>query len=297
VLNAGSSVNTPSVAQLLPVVNNINPLSTIIGNPMLKPEYTNRFNVHWLYFDQFSFTSLFTSLNVTYTRDKINWDRTVSNDLQMNNTWYNSSGEYKAGGNANFSTPIRWMGIKLSLNLEENWSQGLNRINGVENTNTNLSHRISFSGENRKKEKIDLSSGIELILTRSKYSIQKALNNDYSELSWFGEIRYQPTKKWNLEATADVTRYTAKSFDNAVNIPLIGFEITRYLLRNNRGTLTLRCFDLLDQNRIVQRLSELNYLREIRSNSMGRYIMMTFTYRLNKFGNAPGGVEVRTMRR
>jgi hypothetical protein len=54
---------------------------------------------------------------------------------------------------------------------------------------------------------------------------------------------------------------------------------------------------LLNQNRIVQRLSELNYLREIRSNSMGRYVMLTFTWRLNKFGNAPGGVDVKMIRR
>jgi hypothetical protein len=297
VMNAGSSVTIPSVGQLLPVVNNVNPLSLVIGNPELKPEYSNRFNLHWLYFDQFSFTSLFTMLNATYTKDKISWDRTISEDLQMQNTYYNSSGEYRVGGSANFSTPVRWLGAKISLNVEENWTQGLNRINLAENTFTNLSHRISLSAENRKKEKIDINTGIELTLTRSKYSIQEALNNDYADISWFGEVRYQPNKNWNLEATADVTRFTAKSFNNALDIPLLGFELTRYLLQNHRGTLTVRCFDLLNRNRIVQRISELNYLREIRSNGMGRYVMLTFTYRLNKFGNAPGAVEVRMLRR
>jgi hypothetical protein len=296
-LNGSSSVNMPSVSQLLPVVNNLNPLSLIKGNPDLKPEYSNRLGFHWLYFDQFSFTSLFAGLNGTYTKDKINWDRTIGNNLQQMSTLYNADNDYRVSGNASFSTPVRWLGIKINLNLEENWTRGLNRINAVENTYTNLSHKISLSADNRKKEKIDINSGVEVTLTRSRYSIQETLNNNYFDISWFGEIRYNPTKRWNLEVTADITRYTAKSFGESLNIPLIGAEITRYLLKNNRGTLTLRCFDLLNQNRIVQRLSELNYLREIRSNSMGRYVMLTFTYRLNKFGNVPGGMDVRVMRR
>lgn len=296
-LNAGSSVNTPQIIQLLPVVNNINPLSVVTGNPYLEPEYVNRFNLHWLFFDQFSFTSLFTGFNTTLTENKISWNRTIGADLQQKSTYYNAGNDIRMSGNATFSTPVRWLGIKINLNLEESWNKGENLINLQENSFTNLSHRISFSADNRKKEKVDINSGVELTMTRSRYSIQKNLDNNYFDISWFAELRYNPTPKWNFEASADVTRYTASSFGESVNIPLIGAEITRYLMKNNRGTLTLRGFDLLNQNKIVQRTGDLNYLRETRSNSMGRYIMLTFAYRLNQFGNAPGGVDVRVMRR
>ena len=37
-----SSVNTPSITQLLPVVNNINSLSLYYGNPNLNPEFSHR---------------------------------------------------------------------------------------------------------------------------------------------------------------------------------------------------------------------------------------------------------------
>jgi hypothetical protein len=296
-VNLNSSVNTPAISQLLPVTNNLNPLNTIRGNPYLKPEYSNRLGFHWLYFDQFSFTSFFAGLNGTYTKDKINWDRTISGNLQQYSTFYNAARDYQVSGNATFSTPVRWLGIKINLNLEENWSQGSNKINAVENTISNLNHRISLSADNRKKEKFDINTGVEVTLTRSRYSIQESLDNDYSDISWFGEIRYNPNKNWNFEVTADITRYGAKSFGESIKVPLIGGEITRYLLKNNRGTLTLRFFDLMDQNRIVQRISDLNYLREMRSNSMGRYIMLSFAWRLNKFGQTPGGMDVRVMRR
>jgi hypothetical protein len=41
----------------------------------------------------------------------------------------------------------------------------------------------------------------------------------------------------------------------------------------------------------VERISELNYLRETRSNTMGRYVMLTFKYRLSKMARE-GGIQV-----
>ena len=49
-----TSINTPSLSQLLPVVNNLNPLNIYFGNPELSPEYSHRIMAHWLIFDQFS---------------------------------------------------------------------------------------------------------------------------------------------------------------------------------------------------------------------------------------------------
>jgi hypothetical protein len=46
-----------------------------------------------------------------------------------------------------------------------------------------------------------------------------------------------------------------------------------------------------NRNQNVQRISELNYLRETRSNTMGRYVMLTFKYRLNKMARE-GGIKV-----
>ncbi len=291
-----SSVNLPNVTQLLPVVNNLNPLSLYYGNPGLKPEKANNVNLHWIHFDQFSFTSVMAALNGTYTRDKINWDRTINPGLTMVNTLANVDADYNLKGNIDFSTPLRRLGVKINLDLEETWNRGTSLINAGENVYTNQSHRASISVDNRKKEKWDVNTGVEARLTTSEYSVQKSLNNTYFDLSWFGEIRFTPNDKWNMEVNADVARYTDKSFGESVDIPLLGAEISRYFLKNKRGTLTLRGFDLLNRNKIMQRFSELNYLREIRSNSIGRYVMLSFTYRLNKFGEAPGGIDIKMKR-
>ncbi len=291
-----SSVNTPTVTQLLPVINNINPLSLYYGNSKLKPEVSHQFNTHYILFDQFSFTSFMAMINGTFTKNKINWDRTVDNNLVMINTLKNFDKDYSLRGNIDFSTPIRSLGLKINLNLQESWNKGMNLINKDENEYTNLSHRGSFSIDNRKKDKWDVNTGIQATLTNSKYTVQESMNNNYFDLSWFGEARFTPNDTWNFEMSTDVTKYTNKSFGKSQSIPLFGAEISYYFLKNKRGTLTLKGWDLLNQNKIIQRFGELNYLREIRSNSIGRFVMFSFTYRLNKFGEAPGGIDIKMRR-
>ena len=283
-------VNAPLAAQLLPVINNINPLSVFYGNPQLKPERIHRLNLNWMIFDQFSFTSLMTMLSGSYTKDKINWDRTISDNLLFVNTLINAEADWEARANIDFSTPIRPIGMKIRVNLEERWNRGSHLVNQAENTYTNYIHRGSISLDNRKKEKWDIYVGVEARLTQAFYSLQSTMNNHYMNLSWFSDVRYTPNQNWNFSINADVANYTDKAFGEAIQIPLLHAEISRYLLKNKRGTLTLRGFDLLDKNNVVQRISEQNYLREVRSNSIGRYFLLSFSYRLSQLGDASRGI-------
>jgi len=174
---------------------------------------------------------------------------------------------------------------------EETWNRGLNLVNDVTNTYNTLGHRYSLSADNRKKKKWDVASGIGASVTNTKYDIQESLNSRYFDLSWFADIRYTPSEKWHMEVTADVTNYSDLGLVESIRVPLLRAQISYFFLAHNRGVLTLSGHDLLDRNQNVQRISELNYLRETRSNTMGRYVMLTFKYRLSKLARK-GGIEV-----
>ena len=286
-----SSVNTPTVNQLLPVVNNLNPLNIYYGNPSLRPEYNHTAMIHWLIFDQFSFTSFMMALSGGYTIDKINWSTTITDELVQISTLNNVYWDYNSRLNLDFSTPIRKLGIKINLDAEESWNRGMSQVNEVTNIYNTLNQRYSLSADNRKKKKWDVESGLGVTLTNTWYDIQESLNNRYFDLSWFADLRYTPTEKWHFEVTADITSYSDLGEDNAIRVPLLRAQASFYFLAHNRGVLTLSGFDLLDKNQNVQRISELNYLRETRSNTIGRYVMLTFKYRLNKMARE-GGINV-----
>lgn len=286
-----SSVNTPTVNQLLPVVNYLNPLNIYYGNPSLSPEYNHTAMIHWLIFDQFSFTSFMMALSGGYTSNKINWSTTVTDELVQISTLSNVDWDYNSSLNFYFSTPIRKLGIKINLDVEESWNRGMNMVNEVTNIYNTLNQRYSLSADNRKKKKWDVESGLGVTLTNTWYDIQEDLNNKYFDLSWFAELRYTPSENWHFELTADVSSYSDLVGEESLRVPLLRAQVSYSFLAHKRGILTLSGFDLLDQNQNIQRISELNYLRETRSNTIGRYLMLSFKYRLNKVARE-GGIEV-----
>ncbi len=295
-MNYQSSVNAPTASQLLPTINNTNPLQLYQGNNQLKPEYTHNGQFNWIYFDQFSLISLFASVNAGYTHDKINWSRTVMSDLTQLLTLVNVPDDYRAGASIDFSTPIRPLRINFNARLNEDWNRGINLVNGDQNIVTNLVHTLTLKTDNRKKEKWDITVGATLQLNDARYSIQKSLNKVYFNFTAFSDIIYTPSDHWYLAITADLHRYNGQSFDESVYIPLLKGEITRYFLKNNRGVLTLEVYDILDKNTGIERLSEMNYLLQRQSNTIGRYAMITLKYRLNKF-DKKSGIDIQMGRR
>ncbi|MBN2236153.1 MAG: outer membrane beta-barrel protein [Bacteroidales bacterium] len=295
--NYSSSVNAPSARQLLPVVNTMNTLQIYSGNSNLKPEYRHNARFNWLMYDQFSQTSIFASISGTYTIDKINFSRTILDNLTQEINLMNVKDDYSANANIDFTTPFKKLGIDLNARFSESWNQGLSYVNDIENINTNFSHTLSLYLNNRKKEKWDLMVGGRVQLSDAKYSLQESLNRSYFNTSAYTDISYTPSDKWYFLFSADVTRYDEQSFGDVVNIPILRAEISRYFLKANRGVLTLSAFDLLDKNTGLERISEMNYLLERTSNVLGRYFMLTFKYRLNKFEKDTGGVKFDVRRR
>jgi hypothetical protein len=289
-----SSLTAPGARQMLPIANTSDPLYITTGNRNLRPEYSHTFNVNWLRFDQFSMTSLFANLTLRYTHDKINWSRTVNAGLGQTATLVNVPDDYDLRGRVEYSTPIRVLGIDINTSFDEQYNKGLNIVNGVYNTNNTFTHGFELGINNRKKEHWDASITGFIKLSDAKYSLEKSLNNTFYNYGGNAMLSYRPNDHWYFMMSGDLDIYDGKSFDNIVTVPLLKAEASYYFLKAKRGVLTLNGFDLLDKNTGITRSSQLNYLMEKQSNIIGRYVMLSFKYRLSRTGNPnPGGIEIK----
>jgi len=292
-----TSTNQPSTSQLIPIISSSNPLAIYYGNRNLKPEYSHDFFINWFLYDQFSFTSIFANVNLNYTENKINNSISIADNFKQSINLVNVPEDYSATAMLDFSTPIRFLGINIRTGATERWNRGVNYVNGVSNINTNLIHRLRLSFDNRKKEKWDLGTGVEVNITDAKYSIQKQLNRKYYSYTWFSDISYTPNELLFLKVSGDVTNYNSQSFNKSVLVPLIGAEINYYFKNNKRLMLSLEAYDLLNKNTGISRTSQFNYLRETHANTIGRYFMLSLKFRLNKFGENGGGMKVYVNKR
>lgn len=290
-VNYNARINQPSVNSLLPVTNNRNPLLISFGNPSLKPEYQHQIRANWSIFDQFSFTSFFSGFSFTYVKDKVTWQTTINDDLSRIQTPVNTDNYYTSSINADVSTPIRPLKININLELGESYNKGINIINGNENTTESFTHEARLSLENRKKDKVQISVGSAASLTNNLYSADDNTAG-YLTLTYFADLNIQPNDKWSLVASAEINSYYSESFRNQNLVPLIQAELTRYFLTSKRFSLSIQAYDILNQNTGIERVSELNYIKETTSDVIGRYILLAVKFRLNKADNKSGGIQL-----
>ena len=271
--------NLPSVEQLLPVANRIDPLNILQGNPDLDPEQSHQAYATWTVFDQFSFTSFSLRLSGNFTQDKIQWTQQVNDDLVKVTSPRNVSSDANVNLYADFSTPLRRLGLDLNVTLTENWNRSIVFINDQENNNNNLSHSLDIAFQNRKNEVLAFRLSAALNLTDSRFSIAEDQNGIFFNTSYNGDFRFTPSRKWNIAARANIINYNAQSFEEAVNVPLLSAELSYFFLQAEQASLTLSAFDLLNQYTGIQRISNANFLEQRQWNTLTQYVMLTFDWR------------------
>lgn len=277
-----SNVNMPSVSQLLPVTNTINPQNVYVGNAALEPAYNHDMSLRWSIFDQFSFTTMFARVGGSYTQNNIGISRTTTENFTQVISPVNLPYAYSIYSYVYFGTPIRALGVKVNLRSRESWNQGITLVNGEESLNTNLTHSLWANIENRKKDKWHVSVGGSVSLTNSWFSVSSRQNNTYYNTSYFGELNFTPNEHWNFEADGNVVNFNSENFTESFSIPIINAGISYFFGKGNKTSVSLKGYDLLDKNTSIRQISESNYVLQEESNTIGRRIMLGF---MTKLGN------------
>lgn len=287
-----TNLREPSPEQLQPLLDNSDPLNQYIGNPDLQPEYAHRLSARFMRFDQFTFTSIFANVEAEFVKDRITNASSVDSLLRRTVRPVNVKNERTLRGFVDFSTPIRPLKVTVRLNMSTSWNKGILFVNDRENNTDRISNGFDFSFSNRKKTFFDATVGLRLSHNRTTYSEAKALNQTYLNQRYYAELSVFPSKKWELGSRFRYNVFSDVNFGGEQVVPLWEASLSRYLLKNNRGKLTLSAFDILNQNLGVRRTSELNYLEQQRINTLQRYVMLTFAYSIQGFGGQAGGITI-----
>ncbi len=287
-----TNLREPSPEQLQPLVDNSDPLNQYVGNPDLKPEYAHSLTAHFMRFDQFTFTSLFANISAEYVKDRITNASSVDSLFRRTVRPVNVKNDRSLRGFIDFSTPLRPLKTTIRLNFSSSWNRGILFVNDLENSTDRITNGVDLSFSNRKKEFFDATIGARLSHNRTTYSAAEMLNQTYFNQRYYAEATVYPTKKWEFGSKFRYSVYSNENFGGEQVVPLWEASISRYLLKNNRGKLTLSAFDILNKNLGVRRNSELNYLEQQRINTLQRYVMLTFAYSIQGFGGQSGGITI-----
>ena len=289
-------IQEPTVEQLQPALNNVNPLVLFQGNPDLKPEYIHSNDINLTLIDQFSFTSFFTNLRTRYTLNRIVNQSSLDEQFRQIITPINTDFDLNTNLYSSFSAPLKFIKSKISLDVNVNYNRGILFVNELKNNTDRWINNYTFTLENRKKEVVDIAMGLSLGTSQVKYSQSLEFNQNYFDQTYFNDLILYLPKNWTFESKIDYTIYSDESFGARDELFLWQIMLSKTFLKNERGTLELRVFDVLNQNQGIDRTNNLNYIQESRTNVLGRYVMLSFNYKLSQFGGK-GQMEVEMRRR
>ena len=80
------------------------------------------------------------------------------------------------------------------------------------------------------------------------------------------------------DVTNALTSGVAGGYDQ--DVVLWNSSLGKKLFKDERGELRLTGSDVLDQNRSTARTVTSTYLQDVRNQTIGKYVMLTFTYTL-----------------
>ena len=304
-INYRGNSQQPSLTQMMPVPDNSNPQRVTLGNLSLNPSFSHNMNVMYNSTNMKTYASFNVNMNVTYnTKNIVNasWidDRGVTYTVPMNN----DKGSWSARTFIMFNTPIAKSRFSIMSFTNASYGTSVSLVGSGDidsddpNSYLNLANytqngtRTVGVGENLRfsyrDDIIEASLGGGTRYSQSWYSISE--NNKPSTWTSNAEVRFiaKIPNVLNISTDARYTRYDG--YNSAFNDPTFVWnaEISKQLFKN-QFTLSLKAYDILNQSKNTYRTTTDNYVQDTRNNTLGRYIMLSLTYRFGTFGGQRGG--------
>ena len=273
----------PTNTQLQPILTTTDSVNFQIGNPNLRPQFTNSLRILYSSFDPFTQRIIFATVNATIINHDIQSAVTMLPTGGRKTTYVNLNGTYNISGYFNYGFPIKKP--KSNLNLQSNISyiQSQSLLNGINNftRNTILGQTVKWTTNLKKNFDMNLSTSYTYNPVRNTLSPNQ--NTNFTTLSMAADFTLYSDKGWVIASDFDLTKYGNRPAGFNTSVFLITPSIAKQFLKNKAGELRLSCFDVLKQNLAITSSASANQIVNTLTNNLTQYFMLTFTYNLRNF--------------
>ena len=273
----------PSMTQLQPVADISNPTNIRVGNPDLKPRYTNNVNIRFQRFEPERQRAFMVMASGSYIVNDIVSYASYDAETGVKTTSYrNVNGNYNANLRMMLNTPLRNKKFSASTTTMASFANSNGYINEARNTNKNitLSERASIDFRSSLLD-IGLNGNIRYNRVRNSLQAENDLNTLNYGVGGYTTL-YLPL---GIKVESDVTWSANSGYGDGfkLNETLWNASLSKSFLKNNQGTLRVKIYDILRQRSNISRSITANYTQDAEYNTLGSYFMVHFIYRFSLF--------------
>jgi len=282
-INYNGNTNQPNYQQLQPIADYSNPQYITVGNPDLKPEFTNTFSLRYNNFDFITGDVFFSNISFSFTKDKI-VNNIFNRGPGIQETHYlNADGYFSAIGFYTYSKPFSNRKYVINYGGTITYFNNVSYLENEKNKGANWLISQRLSSDIKISKWLETTIGGSYNLNSTHYSLQKALNNDAIGWTFFHSVRIFLPKGFRINYDLEKDLNSGYVGQVQANPFIINASIEKSFMKNERLSLKLQGLDLLDQNQNINRSVTANSITDSRVNRLKRYFLLTAIFRLSKF--------------
>ena len=300
-VNYRGTTSQPSISQLLNIVDDSDPLNISMGNPGLKPSFTQNFRLFYNNFVQNHNKGVMTYINFSTTSNsisnKVTYDETTGGRItrpeNINGNWnvmgafmFNCSIDSAGVWNINTDTHLGYNHYVSYLSLDKSQDSQKNTTQ-----NTTWNERLSLSYRN---DWLELSLDGTLAYNHAKNKLQPNSNLDTWQFSYGPSMIL--TAPWGTSLNTSLSCSSRRGYSDAsMNTDefVWNAQLSQGFLKGKPLTVMLQFYDLLHQQSTFSRAISSVSRTDTEYNAINSYAMLHVVYRMNLFGGKDARKENR----
>jgi hypothetical protein len=285
--NYNGNTQQPTIDQLQPLTNNIDPLNIVIGNPALKQEFRNTLNLSYNNYKVLSERYIYLGTYFTFTNNDISSTYTVDKLGKRTTQYINVNGNYSAQFYANYGFKIPKTKLNVYMYPNANISHNTNFVNGRKNLTKSFRVSSNFGLRYYKEEKYNFNASFSPVYSNSNSSISTVASTNYWTYNYSFDGSIYPVKKLEIGSDIDFNfRQKLNEFDKNTDVIVWNAFIEKKFLKKDALTLRASINDILNQNKGYDRNIQPNAIVERHYLTFQRYGLITLTWNFNNKGGA-----------
>ena len=291
-VNYRGTTSQPSISQLLNIVDDSDPLNVSMGNPGLKPSFTQNFRLFYNNFVQNHNKGVMTYINFSTTSNsisnKVTYDASTGGRItkpeNINGNWnvqgafmFNCSIDSAGVWNVNTDTHLGYNHYVSYLSLDKSQDSQKNTTQ-----NTTWNERLSLSYRN---DWLELSLDGTLAYNHAKNKLQPNSNLNTWQFSYGPSMTL--TAPWGTSLNTSLSCSSRRGYsDESMNTDefVWNAQLSQGFLKGKPLTVMLQFYDLLHQQSTFSRAISSISRTDTEYNAINSYAMLHVVYRMNLFG-------------
>ena len=291
-VNYRGTTSQPSISQLLNIVDDSDPLNVSMGNPGLKPSFTQNFRLFYNNFVQNHNKGVMTYINFSTTSNtisnKVTYDASTGGRItkpeNINGNWnvmgvfmFNCSIDSTGVWNINTGTNLGYNHYVSYLSLDKSQDSQKNTTQ-----NTTWNERLSLSYRN---DWLELSLDGTLAYNHAKNKLQPNSNLDTWQFSYGPSMTL--TAPWGTSLNTSLSCSSRRGYSDAsMNTDefVWNAQLSQGFLKGKPLTVMFQFYDLLHLQSTFSRAISSVSRTDTEYNAINSYAMLHVVYRMNLFG-------------